>query len=111
MDTAPDTPIKDLTPKEIHVDMLATLWDNAPSYSMIKKWATDFRRGRDTLEDDPRQGRPATVTTQEIIYKIHDMLPTSRHVTERFIATQLGTSQERVHAIIHNQLEMMKVSA
>ena len=103
--------IKGLTPKEIHEDMVATLQDNAPSYSMVKKWAADFKRGRDSLEDDPHQGRPATVTTQEIVDKIHDMLLTDRCLTVLYIATELGISQERVHAIIHNQLEMMKVSA
>ena len=43
--------------------------------------------------------------------KIHDMFLTDLCLTERFIATELGISQERVHAIIHNHLEMTKVSA
>ncbi|XP_076055186.1 protein GVQW3-like [Oratosquilla oratoria] len=103
--------IKGLTPKEIHEDMVATLRDNAPSYSMVKKWAADFKQGRDSLEDDPRQGRPATVTTKEVTDKIHDVLLTDRRLTERFIATLLCISQEHVHAIIHNHLEMTKISA
>lgn len=41
---------------------------------MIKKCAADFKQGRDNLEDDPRQGWPATTTTPEIIDKIHDIL-------------------------------------
>ncbi|XP_076066184.1 histone-lysine N-methyltransferase SETMAR-like [Oratosquilla oratoria] len=65
---------------------------------------------RDSLEDDPRQGRPATVTSQEIIDKIHDKFLIDRRLTERFTATELGISQERFHAIIHNHLEMRKVS-
>ena len=102
--------IKGLTSKEIHEDMVATPQDNASSYSMVKKWAADFKRGRDSLEDGPRHGRPATGTTEEIIDKIHDMLLTDRRLTERYIATELGISQERVHALIHNHLEMTKVS-
>ena len=77
---------------------------------MVKKWAADFKRDRDSLGDDPRQERPATVTTQEID-KIHYLLLTDRRLTEHFIATELDISQERVHAIIHNHLEMTKVSA
>ncbi|XP_076049729.1 protein GVQW3-like [Oratosquilla oratoria] len=103
--------IKGLTPKEIHKDMVATLQDNTPSYSMAKKWAADFKQGRDSLENDPRQGRPPTVTTQKISDKIHEMLLTDLHLTERFIATEVGVSQERVHAIVHNHLEITKVSA
>ena len=80
--------------------MVATLQDNAPSYSMIKKWATDFKWGRGSLEDGPNHKRPATVTTLEIINKIHDMLLTDQHLTEQYIVTELGISQEGVHAII-----------
>ena len=43
--------IKGLTSKKIHEDMVATLQDNAPSYSMVKKWAADFKQGRNNLED------------------------------------------------------------
>ena len=68
--TSSNTSIKGLTPKEIYEDMVATLQDNAPSCSMVKKWAADFKRGRDSLEDGPRHGRPATFITQEIMDKI-----------------------------------------
>ena len=78
---------------------------------MVKKWRADCKRGRDSLEDDARQKRPFTVTTPGIIHKIHDILLTNRRLTEHYIAIELGISQERVHAIIRNHLEMTKVSA
>ena len=68
--------IKGLIPKKIHEDMVATLRDAAPSYSMVKKWAADFKQGRDSLEDDPCQGKTATVPSQEIFYIMYDMLLT-----------------------------------
>ena len=34
-----------------------------------------------------------------------------QRITQPYIATQLGTSQEGVHAIIHNDLLITKVSA
>ncbi|XP_041349335.1 protein GVQW3-like [Gigantopelta aegis] len=103
--------LKGLTPKEIHEDMVVTLGEDAPSYSMVKKWAAEFKRGRESLEDDPRPGRPVTVTTQETIAKIHDIIMAYRRVTGRYIATELGISQERIHAVIHNELQMSKVLA
>ena len=103
--------LKGLTPKKVHEDMVATLGEDAPSYSTVKKWAAEFKRGRDSLEDDPRPGRLVTVTTQETIDKIHDMILEDRRRTQRYIATQLGISQEHVHAVIHNELQMTKVSA
>ena len=47
--------LKDLTPKEIHEDMVIT---HAPSNSMVKKWDAELKRGMDSLEDDsPSQHR------------------------------------------------------
>ena len=80
--------IKGLTPKEIHEDMVATLRDNAPSYSIVRKWTPDFKWGRDSLEDDPCQGKTATVPSQENFFIIHDMLLTDWPLTfyyERFV--------------------------
>ena len=44
---------KGLTPKEIHEDMVVTLWENVPSYSMVKKSAAEIKCGRDSLENNP----------------------------------------------------------
>jgi len=35
---------------------------SSPSFSTIKKWAAEFKRGRTSLEDDPRGGRPKSAT-------------------------------------------------
>jgi histone-lysine N-methyltransferase SETMAR len=32
--------------------------DSFPSFSTFKEWAAEFKRGRTSLEDDPREGRP-----------------------------------------------------
>ena len=85
--------------------MVVTLVDDAPSYSMVKKWVAEFKRGGDS----PR--RPVTVTTQETIAKIHYITITDRRVTEYYIVTELGISQDRIHAVILNELHMSKLSA
>ena len=33
---------KGMTPKEIHEDFIITLGNESPSYSTMKKWATEF---------------------------------------------------------------------
>ena len=55
--------LEGLTPKEIHEDMVVTLGENAPSYSMVKKEDAELKRGSDSLEDDPSRRRPVKVTT------------------------------------------------
>jgi histone-lysine N-methyltransferase SETMAR len=48
--------------------------DSSTSFSTIKKWAVEFKRGRTSLEDDPRKGRPKCATTPEIIEQMDKVL-------------------------------------
>ena len=91
--------------------MVATLGNDAPPYATVKRWVAEFKHGRQSLEDDPRPGRPVTIATPEIVNKIHDIVMTDRRVTERYIASTLGISQERVHSIQTEDLEMTKLLA
>jgi len=61
-----------LTPNEIHSKFIKVYGGSSPSFSTIKKWAAEFKRGRTSLEDDPREGRPKSATTPEIIEQVHD---------------------------------------
>ena len=111
--------------------MVLKLGENAPSYSMVKKWADEFKPDRESLEDNPCPRRPVTrnvlfhdelntflftviwrqITTLETIAKIDDIIMADRQVTEHYIATELGISQDCIHAVIHNELHMYKVSS
>ena len=66
--------LKSLSPMEVHKDMVVTLGEGAPSCSVVKKWAAEFRHGRESLEDDLHAGRLDTITTQETIDKVHDVI-------------------------------------
>ena len=78
---------------------------------MVKKWDAEFKRGRDSLEDDPCRRRLVTITTQESIAKIHDIFMAYRQVPKYYIATELGISQDCTYVVIHNELHMSMVSA
>ena len=52
-----------------------------------------------------------TVATPEMVNKVHDIVMTDRRVTERHIASTVGITQERVHSILKEDLEMRKLSA
>jgi hypothetical protein len=45
-----------LTPNEIHSKFIKVYGDSYPSFSTIKKWAAEFKRGHTSLEDDPCDG-------------------------------------------------------
>ena len=102
-----------LTTKEIHSKMVSTLGDDAPALSTVKKWAAEFKRGRESLEDDPRSGRPFTATTQENIDRIHQMVMNDRRLTisHSHLVNVISISRKRVENILQNKLGMSKVLA
>jgi len=51
------------------------------------------------------------VTTPEIIVQIHDLILEDRRISTKSIAEQLGISREQVRSIIHDDLDMRKLSA
>jgi len=56
-------------PKEIHAILTETLGENAPSYTTVKNWVAQFKRGDFTTFDASRPGRPKTVTTRRLLIK------------------------------------------
>jgi len=72
-----------------------------------------FKRGDFSTCDAPRRGRTKTVTTQEIIEQIHELIMEDRRISAKSIAEQLGISHERVGSgsIIHEDMDMRKLSA
>jgi len=70
-----------------------------------------FKRGGFSTCDAPCPGRPKTVTTKEIIDQIHELILEDRRISAKSLAEQLGISRERVGSIIHEDLDMRKLSA
>jgi len=99
-----------LTPNEIHSKFIKVYGDSSPSFSTIKKWAAEFKRGRTSLEDDPREGRPKSATTPEIIEQVHDVLDDWRMKVHE-IAETIGISKEYVGYILHEELDVKKLCA
>ena len=85
--------------------------DSSPSISTIKKWAAEFKRGRTSLEDDPREGRPKSATTPEIIEQVHHTVLGDRRTKVREIVETIGISKECVGCILHEELDMKKLCA
>jgi len=97
-----------LTPNEIHLKFIKVYGDSSSSFSTIKKLAAEFKRGRTSLEDEPREGRPKSATRPEIIEPVHVMVLDDRRMKVREIAETLGVSKERVGYILHEELDMKK---
>ena len=70
-----------------------------------------FERGDFSTYDAPRPGLPKTETTPEIINQIHELILEDRRISANSIAEQQVISRERVGFIIHEDLDMRKLSA
>ena len=103
--------IKFFSCKEIHAILTETFGEHAPSYTTVKNWVAPFKRGDFSTCDATRPGRPKTVTTPEIIDKIHELILEDGRISAKSIAEQLGISHERVGSIILEDLDMRMLSA
>jgi len=97
-------------PKEIHAIVTETLGEHAPSYATVKNWVAQFKRGDISTCYAPRPGRRKTVTTPQIIDRIHELILEDRRISAKSIAEQLGILRERVGSIIHEDLDMRHLS-
>ena len=76
-------PLQGKASKEIHAILIETLGEHAPSYATVKNWVAQFKRGDFSTCDAPGPGRPKTVTTQEIIDQIHELILEDRRISAK----------------------------
>ena len=69
--------------KEIHTILIETLGEHTLSYSTVKNWVAQFKRGDFSTYDAPRPGRPKTLTTLEIIDQIHELILEDRQISAK----------------------------
>ena len=68
--------------------------ESAPSHGMVHKWFTEFFCGRISTSDAELHGHPKEVTSQELIDKIHDIVPSDRRWKVREISEIVNISME-----------------
>jgi len=103
--------LKGMSGKAIHDDMLATLGDTAPVYSVVKIWLAEFKRGRNNVEDEHYLGCPKDATSTENVQIVNDMLKDDRCLTIRHIVETTDIHATTIYRILSDDLGMKKVSA
>jgi len=68
------SPLQGKALKGIHTILRETLREHAPSYASAKNWVAQFKRGDFSACDAPCPGRSKTVTIQEIIDQIQELI-------------------------------------
>lgn len=103
--------LRQKTAKETKEKLDKYYGESAPSKSMVCKWFAEFKNGRTSTIDEPRSGRPNDVTTPEMVDKIHDIVLADRRVKLRDIVDIVNISSKRVFNILHEYLDIKKLSA
>jgi histone-lysine N-methyltransferase SETMAR len=84
---------------------------HAPQYNCVAKWARLFIDGRQSLEDDPRPGRPITALTLQNISLVKQLIDQDPHSTYDEIEAHLSICQGTINRILHDCLKLRKVAS
>ena len=103
--------LKGKTGKEIHGEVDDVYGSSAPSYAQVKFRVGEFKRGRTSLEDEARSGRPLDATDEEMCKKVRDLVYSDRRIQMEEIAQALGISPGSVSTILHDRLGVRKLTA
>ena len=81
--------------EEIHENFIKTLGNEYPSYNTVRKWAADFKCGRETVAGDGLSDRQKYASAKENLMAVHTLVLCDRRQDLRSIASKVGDFIER----------------
>jgi len=98
-------------PIEIHSALREVCGEQTVERIIVSRWATRFREGRITINDDPRPGRPKTSTDERRVKLVADFLAEDRRATCEEISQATGISPTSLFCILTKDLQKRKICA
>src|SRR4051812_43853416 len=98
--------LENIQPQQIHNRMIVVYGEDVPSYATVKRWTAEFRRGRKSLEDEPRSGRPSEAVCEENCRAVENIVLQNCRVNVQQIADTVGISTGSIKMILHEYLVM-----
>jgi histone-lysine N-methyltransferase SETMAR len=83
--------------------------DSAPSQATVYNWHLQFRRGEQSLEDEPRSGRPHEAVTPENISRTLELIHQDRRIIYEQLEIVIGIGSAAVQTIITDHLHLRKL--
>ena len=77
----------------------------------MKKWAAEFKKGRESVEDDGRSDHLKDATVYENVKVVHTLVMCDSRQDLQRIASEVGISFGAVQSILTDILVMSMVSA
>ena len=87
---------ENVTPAEIHRRLQAVYGENTVNRTTVNRWAIKFREcepGDANIVDQPRSGRPVSVTDDKHQKQVDELIKHDRLITQKQIAGRLGMSK------------------
>ena len=95
----------------MHGELAGVYGSSALSYAQVEFWVGEFKRGRTSLEDEARSGRPLDATDEEMCEKVQDLVYSDRQIQMEEKAQTLGIVHGSVSTILHDRLGMRPVGS
>ena len=87
-------------PTEIHADLQKVYGNGALKYATVCKWVRRFNDGRESIENDPRMGRPVSVLTEQNVATVKALIEKDARYTVQEIELLSGIHSSSVLKIL-----------
>ena len=98
-------------PTEIHADLQKVYGNGALKYATVCKWVCCFNDGRESIENDPRVGRPVSVLTEKNVATVKTLIEEDARYTVQEIEELSSIHSSSVLKILHERLGLCKIRA
>ena len=98
-------------PTEIHADLQKVYGNGAKKYATVFKRVCRFNDGRESIENDPRVGRPVSVLTEKNFATVKTLIEEDARYTVQEIEELSGIHSSSVLKILREQLGLLKICA
>jgi histone-lysine N-methyltransferase SETMAR len=94
---------------EIHADLQKVYGNGALKYATICKWVRCFNNGRESIENDPRVGRPVSVLTEKNVATVKTLIEEDARYTMQETEELSGIHSSSVLKILRERLWLCKI--
>ena len=98
-------------PTEIHADLQKVYGNGALKYATVCKWIRRFNDGRESIENDPRVGRPVSILTEKNVATVKKLIEKDARYTVQEIEELSGIHSSSVLKILRERLGLRKICA
>ncbi|XP_045534361.1 protein GVQW3-like [Papilio machaon] len=98
-----------LKPDESYDRPQMALMDEGTSKAIVYRWYNEFKRGRLTLGDEERSGRPLTAVTKENMLAVKNLVQDNRRITYQKIQHILQIGSGSLHESLHVHLRVRRI--